>query len=116
MPLPLPRSAVHIFYRDTTTNPASLGAGISQVDIYNTANLPTNDVNYGSVWFNDTWKMTDRLTVNLGLRFEAYRDLFPEQEFAPNGLPQLANWPRITCGRARTTSASSRPGRSTRPW
>ncbi|HTM33642.1 MAG TPA: carboxypeptidase regulatory-like domain-containing protein [Vicinamibacterales bacterium] len=81
------------FYRDTSTNPANLGAGISQVDIYNTANLPTNDVNYGSVWFNDTWKMTDRLTVNLGLRFEAYRDLYPEQEFAPNGLPQLANWP-----------------------
>lgn len=47
---------------------------------------------YNALWLNDTWKMSDRLTVNIGLRFEAYRDGWPEQQFAPNGHPQLANW------------------------
>ena len=75
-----------IWYRD-------LNGVTNQVDIYNTPVLGTNDVNYNAVWINDTWKVTNRLTVNLGLRFEAYRDGWPEQEFAPNGLPQLANWP-----------------------
>jgi hypothetical protein len=82
-----------IWYRDTATNPAALGAGISQVDVYNTAVSGINDVNYHAAWVNDTWKLTDRLTLNLGLRFEAYRDGWPEQAFAPNGLPQLAAWP-----------------------
>lgn len=75
-----------IFYRD-------LNGLTNQVDLYNTSVLGINDVNYNAAWINDTWKVTNRLTINLGLRFEAYRDGWPEQEFAPNGLPQLANWP-----------------------
>jgi hypothetical protein len=47
---------------------------------------------YHSAWLNDTWKATDRLTMNLGFRIESYRDGWPEQEFQPNGHPQLANW------------------------
>ncbi len=75
-----------IFYRDNA-------GALSQVDIYNTPTSPINDVEYNSVWVGDTWKLNQRLTVNLGLRFEAYRDGWPEQQFTPNGLPQLANWP-----------------------
>ena len=75
-----------IFYRD-------LAEAITQVDIYNSNTQPVNDVTYNSVWANDTWKVSDRLTLNLGLRFEAYKDGWGDQEFAPNGLPQLANWP-----------------------
>ncbi len=82
-----------IWYRDAVTNPANLASGISQVDIYNTSVTGINDVNYNAAWISDTWKLSDRLTVNLGLRFEAYQDRWPEQQFTPNGLPQLANWP-----------------------
>ncbi|HYU78506.1 MAG TPA: carboxypeptidase-like regulatory domain-containing protein [Vicinamibacterales bacterium] len=74
-----------IFYRDNNGR-------VNQVDLYNTPTSPINDVVYNSLWFNETWTMTDRLTLNLGLRFEAYRDGWPEQQFRPNGLPQLANW------------------------
>ena len=74
-----------IFYRDN-------GAALSQVDIYNTSVTGINDVNYQSVWAQDNWKLTNRLSVNLGLRFEAYKDGWPEQEFAPNGLAALAGW------------------------
>jgi hypothetical protein len=82
-----------VFYRDATTNPAALGAGISQVDLYNTPVTGINDVTYNAAWVNDTWKLNDRLTLNLGLRFEAYRDGWPEQTVASSGLPQLAAWP-----------------------
>ena len=38
-----------------------------------------NDVVYNAGFISDTWKFNDRLTFNLGLRFEHYVDSFPEQ-------------------------------------
>ncbi len=73
------------FYRDN-------GAALSQIDIYNTDVTGINDVVNQAIWLNDTWKLTNRLTVNLGLRYEHYLDQWPEQEFAPNGIPALAGW------------------------
>ncbi len=74
-----------IFYRDTNGVPA-------QVDLYNTSVTGINDVVYNAAYINDTWKMNDRLTLNLGVRFEAYADQWDEQQFAPNGHPALANF------------------------
>jgi outer membrane receptor protein involved in Fe transport len=75
-----------IFYRD-------LNGAVNELEIYNSPNTSTNDVNYKAGFVSDSWKLNDRLTLNLGVRFEHYVDGFPEQSFAPNGLPQLANWP-----------------------
>jgi hypothetical protein len=74
-----------IFYFDR-------GAAPAELELYNTPTSPINDVVYNSFWLNDTWKVTNRLTMNLGFRVEAYRDGWPEQQFQPNGHPQLANW------------------------
>ena len=74
-----------IFHFDRGTAPAEL-------ELYNTPTSPINDVVYHSAWLHDTWKTSDRLTLSLGLRFESYRDGWPEQQFAPNGHPQLAGW------------------------
>lgn len=74
-----------IFYRDTRGVTA-------QVDLYNTSVSGQNDVVYQAAWLNDTWKASDRLTVNLGLRFEEYTDGWGDQEFAPNGHPALSGW------------------------
>ncbi|HUE88146.1 MAG TPA: hypothetical protein VMO26_18895, partial [Vicinamibacterales bacterium] len=74
-----------IFYRDRNGLP-------NELELYNTPTSPINDVVNNSFWVNDTWKATNRLTLNLGARFEAYRDGWPEQQFQPNGHPQLANW------------------------
>ncbi|HXG89277.1 MAG TPA: carboxypeptidase regulatory-like domain-containing protein [Vicinamibacterales bacterium] len=74
-----------IFYRDNN-------GLVNQVDLYNTPTSPVNDVEYNSLWVNDTWKLTNRLTATLGLRFETYRDGWPEQQFTPNGLPQLSGF------------------------
>ena len=87
-----------IFYRDTNGVPA-------QVDLYNSSVTGINDVVYHAAYINDTWKLNDRLTLNLGLRFEAYTDQWDEQEFAPNGHPALAGFtdPRYVAFVAPTT-------------
>jgi hypothetical protein len=74
-----------IFYRDTN-------GAVNQVDLYNTPTSPTNDVVYNAAWLSDTWKLAPRLTLNLGLRVERYRDGWSDQEFVPNGHPMLAGW------------------------
>ena len=45
-----------------------------QVDIYNSPVTGINDVVYTAGWINDTCKVTNRLTLNLGVRFENYKD------------------------------------------
>ena len=74
-----------IWYRDNN-------GALNSVDLYNSTVTGINDVVYTSAWLNDTWKLTNRLTLNIGARFEAYRDRWPEQEFAPNGHPALTGW------------------------
>ncbi len=74
-----------IFYRDQN-------GAVNQVDVYNTPVSPVNVVDYKAAWISDTWKMTDRLTVNYGGRLENYKDGWPEQQFSPNGIPALAGW------------------------
>jgi hypothetical protein len=75
-----------IHYRD-------LNGAVNELEIYNSPNTSTNDVVYQAAFISDNWKFNDRLTFNLGLRFEKYVDSFPETSMTPNGLPQLANWP-----------------------
>jgi len=75
-----------IHYRD-------LNSAVNELEIYNSPNTSTNDVVYTAGYLSDNWKFNNRLTFNLGIRFEHYADSFPEQVMTPNGLPQLANWP-----------------------
>ncbi len=71
-------------YRDNNGN-------LSAVDIYNSSVTGINDVVYTAGWINDTWKVANRLTLNLGVRVENYKDEWPDQTLQPNGLPALAN-------------------------
>ena len=91
-----------IWYRDNN-------GALAQVDIYNTAVTGINDVNYSAGWVSDTWKLTNRLTLNLGLRFEAYRDEWPEQTHSPNGIPALSGWtdPRYSAFVAPKTATAT---------
>jgi hypothetical protein len=64
---------------------------LSQVDLYNSSVTGINDVVYTAGWINDTFKATNRLTINLGVRIENYKDQWPDQSLTPNGIPALAN-------------------------
>jgi hypothetical protein len=79
----------NIHYRDIT-NPLTGQVVVNDVDLYNGPNEGISDVEYHAGYINDTWKVSDRLTLNLGARVERYRDGWPDQEFTPSGIPALA--------------------------
>jgi hypothetical protein len=79
----------NIHYRDIT-NAATGQVVVNDVDLYNGPNEGITDVEYHAGYINDTWKFSDRLTLNLGARVERYRDGWPDQEFTPAGIPALA--------------------------
>jgi hypothetical protein len=68
---------------------AVLGVRPQEVDFYNTPNEGINQTNNVSGYVNDTWRFTNKLTLNLGVRMDYYKDLFPEQSVNPNGVPVL---------------------------
>lgn len=65
-----------IFYRDA-------GGAVNEVDIYNTPNTGVNDIYLTSAYVQDSWTLNDRLTLNLGARFDRYRMGWPEQSMQP---------------------------------
>jgi hypothetical protein len=76
----------NIHYRD-------LNSAVNELEIYNAPNEPINEVLYNAGHISDTWKVNDRLTLNLGVRLEQYVDRYPEQSFTPGGVAALNNWP-----------------------
>ena len=72
----------NVFYYDRDGVP-------EDVDIYNTPNTGTNDSSLFSVWWTDAWTLSDRLTFNLGLRYDRYKLGWPEQGINPElpGFP-----------------------------
>jgi hypothetical protein len=72
----------NIFYRDRNGNP-------SEVDLYNTTVEGINDVELHSLYAQDSWKFSPRLTINAGLRVDRYRDGWPDQSHTPEGIPAL---------------------------
>jgi hypothetical protein len=77
-----------IWYRDSTVG--GVPNTLTQVDLFNSSVTGINDVVYTAGWINDTVKLTDRLTMNIGVRIENYRDEWPDQSLVPNGIPALA--------------------------
>ncbi|MFN2446973.1 MAG: carboxypeptidase regulatory-like domain-containing protein [Vicinamibacterales bacterium] len=75
----------NIFYRD-------LNGAVNELELYNSPNTSQNDVVYNAGFISDTWKATDRLTFNLGVRLEHYVDSFPDQSFTPGGHAALVGW------------------------
>jgi len=74
-----------IDYRDNN-------GALAAVELFNSSVTGINDVVYTAGWINDTWKINSRLTLNLGVRIEDYKDQWPDQTHTPNGIPALASW------------------------
>ena len=58
---------------------------------------PTNRVDMNSVYAMDDWRVTDRLTANVGVRFENYSSYVPVQTKGPDdwGLFVSGTFPRV---------------------
>jgi len=75
--------AGNVFYRDR-------GLAVSELDLYNTPNDGDNRTTAHSFYVNDTWKMRPSVTLNWGLRFDYYRDFYPDQTIEPEGVAALS--------------------------
>jgi outer membrane receptor protein involved in Fe transport len=75
----------NLVYYDTVLNQTP-----SEVEFYNTPNDGINNTNAFSLYASDTWRLSDKVTLNLGLRFDRYRDFWPDQTVDPGGVPELA--------------------------
>ena len=86
----------NIFYRDNCPTGQSCsytGNGalpaLSQVDIWNTngdgegANNSINDAISNAAYLQDNWQINNRLSFNVGVRFDRYKLGWPEQGFTP---------------------------------
>lgn len=63
-----------------------------EVLLYQTPTRSENGLYTLGLYLTDTWKLSDRLSMNLGVRFDNYRNFLPEQElpagqFTPVAIP-----------------------------
>lgn len=56
-----------------------------EVDLFQSPSTSENGLWTMSAYIQDTWRVSSRLTLNLGLRFDRYRNFLPEQEGPPVG-------------------------------
>ena len=63
-----------------------------EVLLYNTPFLSENNVGYQSAYVRDAWRIGDRLTLNLGLRFERYDVFLPDQSKPAGPYSQAASY------------------------
>lgn len=69
---------------------AALNRTPQELELYNTPNEGINQTNNISAYLNDTWRFNNKLTFNLGVRLDYYKDGWPEQIVSPNGVPALS--------------------------
>lgn len=74
----------NIFYRDR-------GTAVSELELYNSPVDGDNRTTAFAFYAQDTWKLTDNFTINLGARVDSYKDWYPDQSIAPTGVAGLEN-------------------------
>lgn len=87
----------NIWYRDRNGVP-------EEVWIYNTPNEGINDTKGVAFYAQDSWTLNNRLTLNLGVRFDHYGIGWPEQSFTPE---QGAFFPPVTTAATSVVSLNS---------
>jgi hypothetical protein len=74
----------------------------ARIVIYNTPVRPLDNEDIYAVYLKDTWRITDRLTANLGLRWESQHSYLPSQSRdAARDFPTVfpaASYPEIDVG------------------
>jgi hypothetical protein len=63
--------------------------------LYNSPFTSENNVNYQGAFIRDNWRIGDRLTLNVGMRFERYDTFLPEQSKPAGLFSAAADYPHI---------------------
>jgi outer membrane receptor protein involved in Fe transport len=102
----------NIFYRDRASVP-------ELVELFNTPTEGDNRTTAQAAYIQDTWKLTNRVTLNLGVRYDYYKDFWVDQTITPEGILALQNAtdptlqdffaPRDVAGRTVSTSHAISP-------
>jgi hypothetical protein len=87
----------NVYYRDRNGVP-------EEVYIYNTPNAGIDVSNHRSVYLQDGWNISRRVTLNLGVRWEQYKLGWPEQSFTPE---QGAFFPPVSTQATTVANLSS---------
>jgi hypothetical protein len=69
-----------------------------QMQTFNFPLLPRNYLAEGGAYVQDTWRLGDRLTVNLGLRMDSFRTWVPEQTKAQGQFGNAGTYPKLPTG------------------
>jgi outer membrane receptor protein involved in Fe transport len=70
----------------------------SQIITYNFPVVPRSDINEGGVYAQDTWRAGDRLTLNLGFRFDSFHTFVPAQTKEQGQFGSAGTFPRMETG------------------
>jgi hypothetical protein len=62
----------------------------SQIRVYNTPVVPQDHENIYAWYFKDSWRMSSRVTANLGIRWERQHSFLPAQSFSG-----ARDWPTV---------------------
>ncbi|HKB11061.1 MAG TPA: carboxypeptidase regulatory-like domain-containing protein [Vicinamibacterales bacterium] len=76
--------------------------GVRQGVQFETSNAPVNPANWDNVYsgyFADQWRLGQRLTFNLGLRYDYQHAYVPEQTREAGPWADAATYPRVEVGR-----------------
>jgi hypothetical protein len=71
-------------YEGATLFETGMAGNPSRVVLYNYPVDPTNRVDVNSAYVTDEWRVTRRLTANVGLRYDHYSSYVPEQFKGPD--------------------------------
>ncbi len=67
----------------------------SQIQTYNFPLAPKNRLNEGGMFVQDTWRVGQRTTVNLGVRYDQFHSWVPEQTKEQGQFGSAGTYPRV---------------------
>jgi hypothetical protein len=67
----------------------------SQIQTFNFPLAPRNNLNEGGMFIQDTWRLGNRTTLNLGLRFDSFHAWVPEQTKPQGQFGNAGTYPRL---------------------
>jgi hypothetical protein len=72
-----------------------------QLRTYNYPLFPSNRLNEGGVFVQDTWRVGERTTFNLGLRWDSFHSWVPAQTKEPGQFGNFGSYPEVDAIRWR---------------